>query len=1235
MEDEEAEVQSSFSAVAALSAFSPPKVAAAEDNTMESLPSSASLAVVPSSIGRDMAAKFSNFLLRLLVTVVKSLHARFARYDDVDGTMYAHFENDVVPHAPAMTKSEASLVTRSSQYDSPYYRQKFKRLANTVREPVSLFQKIDGDGTMWGKAVGEIDAPASKVFSWLWNVESYERKLGHIKNNGAFVHRQSIPVPNSHSLFFALLLPFGGVVSDRIIAIWLTWHIAENGDIMIAFTDIDECDEHQEYSDQIKRAIASHTRASKTTMASFQGLWRIKPIALTVCRATYMGNANLKGKLPLMVMNANIKNTLNDVKELQDKFLRNGAVVDADLRSAFLTPPTLEELSPDQTSVVRRCLALETEYKSKSPIPLHSSSPLVDMWIVHTPPKRGEKSIALGMAKGVVDCSAREAAACLFAVCSRVRMRIDAEEGNLARLIASESTTYDIVFATIKRMPFPLNHREFVLRQICFVDGETGSFIVVGHSVDDNIDYGSSIKAVRGTSKFVFRIMPLSETQCSVTFLSYFDAGGNVPAAVTNSKITSALDVLTDLREVFQRDDEVDEVDRNELARVIRDDPQEYTDDEKQLIRRVMDKLVDLEKEVLVDIESPDHQVQMSWAYDETAGGVGRATAVVDGAVEDCASWELSSMSREQTKNHRARRGLERSLIAVNQHCYIYNVVLDLQIPGFQPREWLLRQVWKWREDSKTQLDLCVENHGDPLNYPLNPKYVRAKGYPHLTFEKLEPIGQIPQTRVTYTQGIDVGGSVPKWIVSRGGVRQLMKLSTMRKRFDKSQEIDAANRARIVAVIKNHAGSYSDEENMIVEEGETLFIRFKENRGATLLKMSSPLAIAKVAFKDGDPLGWGWARTTIRAEPEEVQAFIWDTLKRSAARGDDLEKSVDETLNSHNQLVYVKKAAKRPLSDREFLSRAVWKATASGFTYVLRKEESDRRPFLPGVVRGALPSVMKLMRLKANVTTIEYVVHPDAGGSVPSFVMNLQLAKNLQRVTEAQEYFQSLRRLVLWDSDDSKAVGEVMVIRTKEEEHREKGETKVSARMRELFKKYKGLKEIGEKYEFFQGMMTLVVENKLRSAGDVSTRLCNVSKKEGRTIGGGLALSLVSNLTAEAAVDEWIGKYPALRDLDETEIWFRPMINVVALRRLGEVSWGLKMRVFMGAGLSMLDLGSDINVIMLYIGSPDTLGYGISLLGMLSVCMFVQLLAVYAQYKTKPLKLLKEMLLVFTGLKPG
>ena len=114
-----------------------------------------------------------------------------------------------------------------------------------------------------------------------------------------------------------------------------------------------------------------------------------------------------------------------------------------------------------------------------------------------------------------------------------------------------------------------------------------------------------------------------------------------------------------------------------------------------------------------------------------------------------------------------------------------------------------------------------------------------------------------------------------------------------------------------------------------------------------------------------------------------------------------------------------------------------------------------------------------------------------------------------------------------------------MCIKTAAEKHHEKGKIKQSARMGELFSKYRGLSDTGRKLEFFEPMIARVARSTLRPASNVKSMLCSVSLKEGETIGRGLAIALATNLTAEAGVAEWIGHYEALTELDREEAWFR------------------------------------------------------------------------------------------------
>jgi hypothetical protein len=119
-----------------------------------------------------------------------------------------------------------------------------------------------------------------------------------------------------------------------------------------------------------------------------------------------------------------------------------------------------------------------------------------------------------------------------------------------------------------------------------------------------------------------------------------------------------------------------------------------------------------------------------------------------------------------------------------------------------------------------------------------------------------------------------------------------------------------------------------------------------------------------------------------------------------------------------------------------------------------------------------------------------------------------------------------------WDEKDGEATAEVLVAKSKAEKHHKKGETRVEARVRGLMETHKGLRELKEKYEWFEVVLAKVVANKLRPAGDSKAKLCNMSEKEARVIGGALASCIAANLTAPAAVDEWMLRYPAMGELE-------------------------------------------------------------------------------------------------------
>ena len=177
-----------------------------------------------------------------------------------------------------------------------------------------------------------------------------------------------------------------------------------------------------------------------------------------------------------------------------------------------------------------------------------------------------------------------------------------------------------------------------------------GDSLVVSHSNDDVVDYGGAYRTVRGFSRAVFRFSPLSDTQCRGTFVQYLDVGGRIPSSVMVQQVPTQLLVLGEVMEVFKRDDEIDEAERRELARVVKDEPQVYTADENSLLSRVQGKHEALKDEDFEELEWPDHLVKMELNLQGGKAGVGRATTVLDAEIEECVAWELALVSRGQLK---------------------------------------------------------------------------------------------------------------------------------------------------------------------------------------------------------------------------------------------------------------------------------------------------------------------------------------------------------------------------------------------------------------------------------------------------------------------------------------------------------------------------------------------------------------------------------------------------------
>jgi hypothetical protein len=85
-----------------------------------------------------------------------------------------------------------------------------------------------------------------------------------------------------------------------------------------------------------------------SVLGKLRGFYRIKTLAPNVCRVTLVGHGEAGGSITKQAMAWTVKSQLGIVKTLQDKHMRNGAKVDAEMRGAFPAPPPRGSLASEQ-----------------------------------------------------------------------------------------------------------------------------------------------------------------------------------------------------------------------------------------------------------------------------------------------------------------------------------------------------------------------------------------------------------------------------------------------------------------------------------------------------------------------------------------------------------------------------------------------------------------------------------------------------------------------------------------------------------------------------------------------------------------------------------------------------------------------------------------------------------------------------------------------------------------------
>jgi hypothetical protein len=325
-------------------------------------------------------------------------------------------------------------------------------------------------------------------------------------------------------------------------------------------------------------------------LAETAGVYIVSKVTEKISRLTRIQNVDNQStkNLPEPVRNHLRRKQLHHANWLQEKFMRNGKKVDAEIRQSLIQRLMREEgaeLTENQKKVFSDLGELFGGEEGGGWKPVKSPNEEVKMKVKYHQQKKGKMSIALGRAEGVAACTAEEAAAWYFEFCSRQRVASSRREGNQARLeIRSKGQRFNQkVFATVKIMPLMLKNREFVFTNV--LKRNANSFSVASWPVEDKIDYGGGMgKLVKATSKAIFtatNLKPIGEIpQSKLELLQYIDAGGYIPVSLINKKLPLGMSAVGEVVNNFKQDDEVDKVALASLANTIKNERQDYTEEE-------------------------------------------------------------------------------------------------------------------------------------------------------------------------------------------------------------------------------------------------------------------------------------------------------------------------------------------------------------------------------------------------------------------------------------------------------------------------------------------------------------------------------------------------------------------------------------------------------------------------------------------------------------------------------
>jgi len=256
------------------------------------------------------------------------------------------------------------------------------------------------------------------------------------------------------------------------------------------------------------------------------------------------------------------------------------------------------------------------------------------------------------------------------------------------REIVKSIANNHLIISTMKDLPWPLRTRQFIW-ECSWIKQDDGSYIYAWRPLttdeyNDNklIDIGKNKqrRLVRGESKGFAVIRNLDERSSKLTWIQQGDQKGNIPKKIMEAQIPRTLRVTFQVREKFNRDNEVDKIEREKLMEIMRSSYQDevYNNDETTIIESTRTRMTAVPNDSFRPLDSPDFQTKMSIAHIEgESSAFMKCEVIIDASVEEVAAYNYIYMSRKKVKLNDTKDVLHRVAKDVNNHTFEFLLLKD------------------------------------------------------------------------------------------------------------------------------------------------------------------------------------------------------------------------------------------------------------------------------------------------------------------------------------------------------------------------------------------------------------------------------------------------------------------------------------------------------------------------------------------------------------------------------